>query len=85
VHEADLDNLCASPLTPLWAQVHEYFVQALEKAGSLALNNSTTAALVLSVGGNNANTSLSGGLTSRNCPLTDTRAPGLPARDIAML
>jgi len=33
VHEADLDNLCADPLTPLWAQVHEYFVQALEKAG----------------------------------------------------
>jgi hypothetical protein len=28
VHEADLDNLCAAPLTPLWAQVHE-----LEKAG----------------------------------------------------
>ena len=33
VHEADLDNLCAAPLTPLWAQAHEYFVQALEKAG----------------------------------------------------
>jgi SAM-dependent methyltransferase len=33
VHEADLDCLCADPLTPLWAQVHEYFVQALEKAG----------------------------------------------------
>ncbi len=33
MHEADLDYLTASPMTPLWTQVHGYFTQALEKAG----------------------------------------------------
>ena len=36
MHEADLDYLSASPLTPLWTQVHGYFMQALEKAGFAA-------------------------------------------------
>jgi hypothetical protein len=33
MHEADLDYLTASPMTPLWTEVHGYFTQALEKAG----------------------------------------------------
>jgi SAM-dependent methyltransferase len=33
MHEADLDYLCASPQTPLWAQTRAWFGQALEKAG----------------------------------------------------
>lgn len=33
VHEADLAYLPASPLTPRWAEVHGYFLAALEKAG----------------------------------------------------
>jgi len=33
MHEADLQYQPASPATPLWTQVHGYFVQALEKAG----------------------------------------------------
>jgi SAM-dependent methyltransferase len=36
IHEADLQYLPASPTTPLWSQVHGYFVQALEKAGIAA-------------------------------------------------
>jgi SAM-dependent methyltransferase len=33
VHEADLAYPSASPLTPLWSEVHGYFLLALEKAG----------------------------------------------------
>ena len=33
LHEADLAYLPASPLTPRWAEVHGYFLAALEKAG----------------------------------------------------
>ncbi|MFI5893700.1 class I SAM-dependent methyltransferase [Actinoplanes sp. NPDC051513] len=33
VHEADLAYLPAGPLTPRWAEVHGYFLAALEKAG----------------------------------------------------
>jgi SAM-dependent methyltransferase len=33
MQEADLQYLPASPVTPLWSQVHGYFLQALEKAG----------------------------------------------------
>jgi SAM-dependent methyltransferase len=33
IHEADLLYLPASPQTPLWGQVHQWFVDALEKAG----------------------------------------------------
>jgi SAM-dependent methyltransferase len=33
MQEADLQYQPASPVTPLWTQVHGYFVQALEKAG----------------------------------------------------
>ena len=33
VHEADLTYLPAWPLTPLWAQTHDWYVTALEKAG----------------------------------------------------
>jgi SAM-dependent methyltransferase len=32
MHEADLRYVPASPATPLWIQMHGYFVQALEKA-----------------------------------------------------
>jgi SAM-dependent methyltransferase len=33
VHEADLLYLPANPRTPLWGQAHQWFVDALEKAG----------------------------------------------------
>jgi SAM-dependent methyltransferase len=33
MHEADLHYPCASPPTPLWTQVHTWFLEALEKAG----------------------------------------------------
>jgi SAM-dependent methyltransferase len=33
MHEADLEYLPASPQTPLWGQVHAWFLEALEKAG----------------------------------------------------
>jgi SAM-dependent methyltransferase len=33
MHEADLAYLSASPQTPLWSQLHGYFLAALEKAG----------------------------------------------------
>jgi SAM-dependent methyltransferase len=33
MHETDLLYLPASPQTPLWGQVHQWFVDALEKAG----------------------------------------------------
>jgi SAM-dependent methyltransferase len=33
MHEADLVYSCTSPETPLWSQVHGYFIDALEKGG----------------------------------------------------
>jgi SAM-dependent methyltransferase len=33
MHEADLAYMCASPETPLWAEIHMFFLEALEKAG----------------------------------------------------
>jgi hypothetical protein len=33
MHEADLGYPCANPQTPLWHQVSDWFVEALEKAG----------------------------------------------------
>lgn len=33
MHEADLDCYPVSPRTPLWGQVHGWFLEALEKAG----------------------------------------------------
>jgi SAM-dependent methyltransferase len=33
MHEADLAYPCASPYTPLWSEIHGFFLDALEKAG----------------------------------------------------